>query len=213
MAVPTVTTAQLKWAEDDVVDSVSGQDNKAEPSTTMKDDGWSSDQYPPFNWFNFWMNGIWQYIAEIYDNALQGVYTFVGNKNFQNNITCDATIQASSGFVGKYNATTTGYHYLGKTASWDMSTIGDDSITIQIPEINGQTVMSVNVIIEEGNGNEYSLCVKSDTGQGLLDGGYYKLINIEDTTTEITLYRVSGGCFTYATQFANATAKVFIIYK
>ena len=69
---PLPLKTSLVWATDTVNDTVSNQPNVVEPSSTMKTDGFSSDQYPPMNWFNYWMNGVGQYV-----NLLQRSSTYV----------------------------------------------------------------------------------------------------------------------------------------
>ena len=65
MAKPAGTTDDMQWALNNVTDTVSGQANKAAQSATMKSNGWSSDQYPPMNWFNYWMNKVYLWIKGI----------------------------------------------------------------------------------------------------------------------------------------------------
>ncbi len=49
MARPTV---DLDWAESDVVDPTSGQNNKVEPPAAWKANGWSYQEKPPRNYGN-----------------------------------------------------------------------------------------------------------------------------------------------------------------
>lgn len=42
-----------EWAENDVVDPVSGQNNVLEPPTEKKLEGWARLEFPPRNWFNW----------------------------------------------------------------------------------------------------------------------------------------------------------------
>lgn len=56
-----------KWAENDVVDNVSGENNVIEPPAEKKNIGWSRLEYPPRNWFNWlgrftyrWLNWLKQ---------------------------------------------------------------------------------------------------------------------------------------------------------
>lgn len=56
-----------KWAENDVVDGVSGENNVIEPPAEKQNIGWSRLEYPPRNWFNWlgrytyrWLNWLKQ---------------------------------------------------------------------------------------------------------------------------------------------------------
>lgn len=56
-----------KWAEDDVQDPISGQNNVLEPPEEKKDSGWARLEFPPRNWFNWlgrqtyrWLNWLKQ---------------------------------------------------------------------------------------------------------------------------------------------------------
>jgi hypothetical protein len=42
-----------EWAENDVVDPISGQNNVLEPPTEKKLEGWARLEFPPRNWFNW----------------------------------------------------------------------------------------------------------------------------------------------------------------
>lgn len=62
MAKPTV---DISWATDDIIDPLSTQNNKVEPANLKKTDGWSYLEKPPFNWFNYWMNGVKQWVDHL----------------------------------------------------------------------------------------------------------------------------------------------------
>jgi len=65
MARPSV---DLDWAENDVVDPTSGENNKVEPPTAWKNNGWSYQEKPPRNYDNYhkWNTGQWiKYLDEI----------------------------------------------------------------------------------------------------------------------------------------------------
>ena len=42
-----------QWAESDVVDPISGQNNVLEPPTEKQDEGWDRLEFPPRQWFNW----------------------------------------------------------------------------------------------------------------------------------------------------------------
>jgi hypothetical protein len=46
-------TVLPQWAENDVVDPVSGQNNVLEPPTEKQDEGWDRLEFPPRQWFNW----------------------------------------------------------------------------------------------------------------------------------------------------------------
>lgn len=65
MARPSV---DLDWAENDVVDPTSGENNKVEPPTAWKNNGWSYQEKPPRNYDNYhkWNTGQWiKYLDQI----------------------------------------------------------------------------------------------------------------------------------------------------
>jgi len=65
MARPSVDP---DWAESDVVDPTSGQNNKVEPPAAWKDNGWSYQEKPPRNYDNWvkWNLGQWiKYLDEV----------------------------------------------------------------------------------------------------------------------------------------------------
>jgi hypothetical protein len=56
-----------EWAENDVVDPISGQNNVLEPPNEKKLEGWARLEFPPRNWFNWlgrytyrWLNWLKQ---------------------------------------------------------------------------------------------------------------------------------------------------------
>lgn len=49
----TKPTTLPKWAENDVTDPISGQNNVLEPPDDKKDEGWDRLEFPPRNWFNW----------------------------------------------------------------------------------------------------------------------------------------------------------------
>jgi len=67
MAKPT---QDITWASADITDPGSSQDNKVEPSSAKKTNGWSFLEKPPFNWFNYWMNAIYLWVTN-YGNSFE----------------------------------------------------------------------------------------------------------------------------------------------
>lgn len=64
----TRPSVDLDWAENDVVDPTSGENNKVEPPTAWKNNGWGYQEKPPRNYDNYhkWNTGQWvKYLDEI----------------------------------------------------------------------------------------------------------------------------------------------------
>lgn len=63
----TRPSVALDWAENNVVDPTSGQNNKVEPPTAWKNNGWGYQEKPPRNYDNYhkWNAGQWvKYLDE-----------------------------------------------------------------------------------------------------------------------------------------------------
>lgn len=71
----TQPTEDIRFAENDVQDPVSGQWNVMETSSGKKDEGFDFKETPPRQWFNFLFRGIWKYVEWIKQEILNpGVY-------------------------------------------------------------------------------------------------------------------------------------------
>lgn len=57
----TKPTIDIRWAENDVSNGANNTLNKVEQTDTHKDDGWNYPEVPPRNYWNYWMNGVWQW--------------------------------------------------------------------------------------------------------------------------------------------------------
>lgn len=83
MAKPTIDVNKLEWASSDLNDSTTNnQDNRVEPSSAKKTYGWLFLEKPPFNWFNYWMNLVYQFMKWIVEEVIEGTFTFTGAKTF-----------------------------------------------------------------------------------------------------------------------------------
>mgnify|MGYP001567157415 CR=1 FL=1 len=60
MAKPT---SLPNWATTDVTSAISGQANKVTPPTAKQATGFAYREKPPRNWFNWWMNLVYQWIS------------------------------------------------------------------------------------------------------------------------------------------------------
>src|SRR5688572_10702894 len=47
-----------------------------EPSSGKKDEGWEEDERPPFEYFNWLFNLIYQWCLYLFDGQLSGAHTF-----------------------------------------------------------------------------------------------------------------------------------------
>ena len=63
------------WAQNDVVDPISGQNNVLEPPNEKKLEGWASLEYPPRNWFNWLFRYIYLWILWFKQQEEQAVVT------------------------------------------------------------------------------------------------------------------------------------------
>lgn len=63
------------WAQNDVVDPISGQNNVLEPPNEKKLEGWARLEYPPRNWFNWLFRYIYLWIQWLKQQEEQAVVT------------------------------------------------------------------------------------------------------------------------------------------
>lgn len=59
-----------RWAEDDVTDPVSGQQNVDEPPEERQDSGWERNEKPPRQWFNWLQRGYYRWLRWIVEERL-----------------------------------------------------------------------------------------------------------------------------------------------
>jgi len=57
-----------EWATQTYTDPVSLVNNKVEPPLEKKQKGWFVREAPPSNWFNYWMNLVYQWIGYLDEN-------------------------------------------------------------------------------------------------------------------------------------------------
>lgn len=164
MAKPT---QDYDWATASITDPVSGQDNKLEPSGTKKTNGWVFLEKPPFNWFNYWMNAVGLYLNYIIDEALEGVFTFTGNKTFSNDVEIDGTSQLDGNIETNGNIT---------TAIINTDTTASTSKDTGAIITEGGIGVEKKVFAGEGFGAIY----RDSTGTETTVGLHYKIIEIGD---------------------------------
>ena len=64
-----------EWAENDVVDPISGQNNVLEPPPEKKLEGWARLEYPPRNWFNWLARYTWRWLNWLNQQEEQSIVT------------------------------------------------------------------------------------------------------------------------------------------
>lgn len=64
-----------KWAETDVVDGVSGENNVIEPPLEKQDVGWQRLEFPPRNWFNWLGRYTYRWLLWLKQQEEQAVIT------------------------------------------------------------------------------------------------------------------------------------------
>ena len=64
-----------EWAENDVIDSISGQNNVLEPPTEKKLEGWARLEFPPRNWFNWLARYTYRWLNWFKQQEEQAVIT------------------------------------------------------------------------------------------------------------------------------------------
>lgn len=64
-----------EWAENDVVDRISGQNNVLEPPTEKKLEGWARLEFPPRNWFNWLSRYTYRWLSFLKQQEEQAVLT------------------------------------------------------------------------------------------------------------------------------------------
>jgi len=62
-----------EWAEQDVVDPVSGQNNVLTPPPEKQQFGWNRLEFPPRNWFNWLGRWTWRWIRYLAQQEAQSV--------------------------------------------------------------------------------------------------------------------------------------------
>ena len=62
-----------RWAENNVVDPISGQNNVLEPPEEKKDSGWARLEFPPRQWFNWISRKTWEWLAWLKQQEEQAV--------------------------------------------------------------------------------------------------------------------------------------------
>ena len=71
----TKPTVLPKWANIDVADQVSGQNNVIEPPQEKQDSGWARLEYPPRNWFNWLGRYTYRWLDWLKQQEEQAVIT------------------------------------------------------------------------------------------------------------------------------------------
>src|SRR5574342_151552 len=66
----TKPTKGPEWASPADTDAISGQANVVEPPTARKQKGWAFREMAPRNWWNWWMNLVYQWIQWIKEPTL-----------------------------------------------------------------------------------------------------------------------------------------------
>lgn len=64
-----------RWAENNVEDPISGQNNVLEPPEEKKDSGWARLEFPPRQWFNWLSRKTWEWLAWLKQQEEQAVVT------------------------------------------------------------------------------------------------------------------------------------------
>lgn len=64
-----------KWAENDLVDSISGENNVIEPPAEKQNTGWARLEYPPRNWFNWLARYTYRWLNWFKQQEEQAVVT------------------------------------------------------------------------------------------------------------------------------------------
>jgi hypothetical protein len=141
MAKPTIDVSKLQWAVNDIIDPVSLQANKIEPPTTKKNNGWVYQEEPPFNWHNYWMNLVYQYVDWIVTEPIEGDFTFTGVKTF------DEAPNIPSIYVDSSDVVTTKVmkDYVIEIGSWDMSSGTGSSILQRVTSLVVADTQIVNI--------------------------------------------------------------------
>lgn len=68
-------TVLPKWADNDVVDPVSGQNNVLAPPSEKQNTGWARLEFPPRNWFNWLGRYTYRWLAWLKQQEEQAVVT------------------------------------------------------------------------------------------------------------------------------------------
>lgn len=190
MAKPT---KEPEWAVLDVNDPVTLAPNKLEPSTTKKNNGWAHLEKPPYNWFNYWQNLVYQWVKYIDDEALEGAFTFQGVKTFQDNIIAQGDVTISGGVAKFANGAT---------------------ITIASSNARQESQNGADVIIDTGSDAGVVINTWLTTLNGLGGGTLYLTEGDFNTATRIEipgniLFKGQGHA-TKINQTANMTSIILV---
>jgi hypothetical protein len=146
MTAPTKPTEDLTWASATLTNGASNTQNKVEPSTDHKTDGFTFPEQPPRNYWNYWMNGVWKWFVwatkwidnagRLADNFAQDIdgtsgltFAYFGGNLFVDTSTGGTNVSIASGtFLLTGSSTTHIYIDLSDNAI-KQSTTGIPSIT------------------------------------------------------------------------------------
>ena len=194
MAKPT---KKPEVATNDIVEPISGQNNKVEPNQALKDDGFYYKQKPPFNWFNWIFNNIKLWIdyfettTDTLDTTtvkLTGNQSVAGVKTFTNtteSTTKDTGSMILEGGLGVEKnifaggLVSTKQMLLGVTTAVSVNSTGETVFGLtELYNSTGSTISGGNTLLLE-------------TGKYLVSG-CFSMTNTNNTGTTagtITLYR------------------------
>src|SRR3990167_7627354 len=75
-----------QWASSTSNDAVSGQSNKIEPPAAKKTGGWSYREKGARNWWNWWMNLVYQWMQYL-DDYEENAHTWTALQTFSSGAT------------------------------------------------------------------------------------------------------------------------------
>lgn len=160
-------TVDIRWAENSLADGANSTNNKVEPTTAHKDAGFSYPEVPPRNYYNHWMNGVWQwqqYIENWIDSAGLAANNFAQDLDTSTGLTfgyLGGTIQISMGSAATsvvtvaagtfvLGATTTNHIYIDlsdntiKKSVSGLPTVAEGTIQLFVISTDGSGITSLN---------------------------------------------------------------------
>jgi len=135
-------TTLPKWAENDVVDAISGQNNVLEPPPEKQLSGWLRLEFPPRNWFNWlgrytyrWLNWLKQQEEQAVITDGTGSGLFPTDEALITLHAVDSTAPANYIYAVGYKAT-------GATPVTNLTVVSNNVLTLGAGTITGDQAIS-----------------------------------------------------------------------
>ena len=147
-----------RWATEDQIDPISGQNNVVEPPTTKKDNGWARKEIPPRQWFN-WLGRKTYEVFEFLSPLAEGAAQREGGNAFEGDQDVDGVVRANE-FDGPIASDISVKHVLGRYDG-DLSA-NDINIVAYTRKDDPKKVLRVGVIAQDIQKRDGRLVIDGD---------------------------------------------------